>query len=398
MNDIRYKFDKVINRLNSRSEKWDAVSEIFNKSDLLPLWVADMDFQSPSPIIEALVHRVNHGIFGYSYFPPEYYTAVINWFQRRHNWHIDKNWIHFTPGVIPALNFALQAFSEKWDKIIIQSPAYTPFYMAVRNNHRKIVLNPLKLTNGKYRIDFGDLRKKVKNTKVKILILCSPQNPTGRVWTKEELITLGEICLDHQVLIISDEIHCDIIYPGYKHIPFASLSERFAQNSITCTSPSKTFNIPSLKVSNIIIPNRRLSTKFNQIIQRNGCTEPNCFASIALEAAYNDCEEWLEALIGYLKSNLQYLKKFINEYLPELEVIEPEGTFLVWLDFRKLRLKSKHLNEVLFEKAKVALWEGYLFGKEGKGFERINIACPRTILEEALMRIKNAIKNYKERN
>lgn len=388
-------FDEIIDRKNTCSSKWDGTDSLFQKKDLLSMWVADMDFLSPRAITEAIIHRAEHGIFGYTFLSPKYYEAIINWFRRRHNWTIDKKWIFFAPGVLPGLSFSVQAFSIPGDKIIVQNPVYTPFYHIIKNNDRKRLLNPLKLSNGHYEMDFKDLRAKARHPRAKLMILCNPHNPTGRVWTKEELTTLGEICLENQILVIADEIHCDLVYPRYKYTPFASISDQFAQNSITCNSPSKTFNIPSLKVANIIIPNSQLQTKFNRIRQSHHITAPNCFASAVLEAAYNECEDWLDELILYLKKNLDYLKNFIKENIPEIEVIEPGGTYLVWLDFRNLGFNSHELTTIIFDDAKVALWEGGLFGKGGKGFERINIACPRAILKEGLNRIATAIKNAK---
>lgn len=393
MKRTNHNFEEVIDRKNTCSAKWDGTDKFFQKPNLLPMWVADMDFLSPRPIIEAIIRRAEHGVFGYTFLGSQYYEAVINWFQRRHNWTLDKSWIYYAPGVLPGISFSVQAFSKPGDKVIVQNPIYTPFYQIIKNNDRKRLLNPLKLSNGRYEMDFKDLKAKVRNPRAKLIILCNPHNPTGRVWTKEELTSLGEICLENQILVITDEIHCDLIYPGYKYTPFASISNEFAQNSITCNSPSKTFNLPSLKVANIIIPNPQLRTNFSKIRQRNYIREPNCFASAVVEAAYNECEDWVEELILYIKDNLEFLKNFIKENLPEVKLIEPEGTYLVWLDFRKLGFDGKELTKILFENAKVALWEGYLFGKGGKGFERINIACPRSILNEGLSRIANAIKN-----
>ncbi|MFX0071421.1 MAG: MalY/PatB family protein [Candidatus Hermodarchaeota archaeon] len=346
---------------------------------------------------QAIIRRAKHRVFGYSYLSHEYYDAVINWFKRRHSWTIEKNWIFFTPGVLPGLSFSIQAFSEPGDKILLQTPAYPPFFSVIRTNSRSRLLNPLKLIDGRYEIDFKDLRKKVKDPKARFLILCNPHNPSGRVWTKKELTTLGEICLDNQILVISDEIHCDFVYPNNKHIPFASICNEFAQNSITCTSPSKSFNIPSLKVANIIIPNSKLRNSFSKIRQQNHITEPNCFASTALEAAYNECEGWLDDVIKYIQTNLEFLKDYIKKKLPEIKVIEPEGTYLVWLDFRKLGFSVNELSNVLFDKAKVALFEGWLFGRNGRGFERINIACPRSTLKQALDQIFNVIKALKKK-
>ncbi len=397
MKENKHNFDACIDRYNTCSEKWDGVDRLFQKKDLLPLWVADMDFLSPKAIRDAIISRAKHGIYGYSFFPAQYYEAVINWFHRRHGWTIEKKWLVYTPGVIPSLNLAIQAFSKPRDKIIIQNPAYPPFYMAVRNNNRRRLLNPLRLIQGRYEMDFNDLEKKAKDPRAKIIMLCSPHNPTGRVWTREELTQLGEICMDNQILVLSDEIHCDLIYSEYKHTPFASISENFAQNSITCTSPSKTFNLPGLKNSNILIPNQKLRRSFKKIRQSTGISEANCFAAIATEAAYNACEDWLDAVMMYMKENLEFLKDFIKEKLPQVDIIEPEGTYLVWLDFRKLGFNSKQLSKILLEEAKVALDEGYFFGKGGSGFERINIACPRSILKKALNQIAKAIKKSKNR-
>ena len=388
-----YNFDKIIDRTNTRSEKWDETDKIFQKQNLLPLWVADMDFPCAPPIIDTIIKRANHGFFGYSYMPAEYYMSIINWFEQKHRWKIEKDWIFFTPGVIPGINFSIQAFSEPRDKIIIQNPAYPPFYMAVKNNNRRKLLNPLKLSNGKYEMDFNDLKRKISDPKAKMLILCSPHNPSGRVWTKDELLTLGELCLENQVLVLSDEIHCDLTYEGIIHVPFASISDDFAQNSIICTSPSKTFNLPGIKVSNIVIPNPTLQKRFNKVRQQNGITEPHCFASLVLEAAYNESEDWLNAVLKYIKKNLEFLKDYVRENMQRVEVIEPQGTYLVWLDFRNFGLTPKELTDVIFDKARVALFEGWLFGKGGHGFERINIACPRHILEEALNRISRALKS-----
>ncbi|MHA1661597.1 MAG: MalY/PatB family protein, partial [Promethearchaeota archaeon] len=321
MTENFYNFDEYIDRNNTRSVKWDEVSNIFQKPDLLPLWVADMDFLSPRPVIDAIIRRAKHGVYGYSFFPHQYYEAIINWFKRRHGWSIEKDWLCYTPGVIPGVNFTLQAFSQPSDKVIIQNPAYPPFFSAVRNNNRRRLLNPLLLSNGRYEMDFKDLEKKAKEPRVKILILCNPHNPTGRSWSKEDLTCLGEICLENQILVLSDEIHCDLIYPEYKHTPFASISEKFAQNSITCTSPSKTFNLPGLKVSNIIIPNPKLRNTFKKVVLSTGISGANCFGPIALETAYNECEDWLDKVILYVRENLEFLKNFMKKKLPKVEVI-----------------------------------------------------------------------------
>ncbi|MFX1312354.1 MAG: MalY/PatB family protein [Promethearchaeota archaeon] len=386
-------FDEVIDRTESQSAKWD-----FYNNDLLPLWVADMDFRSPQPIIDAIIARAKHGIFGYSYFHKAYFDAVLSWFKRRYNWEIKRDWLSFTPGVLPAINIAIKTFSNPGDKIIVQNPVYYPFFGAIRNNGRQILFNPLKLSNNYYLMDFNDLKEKVKDPRVKMLILCNPHNPVGRVWTKEELCQLGEICINNGILIISDEIHCDLIYTGHRHTNFAAISDEFAMNSITCTSLSKTFNLASLQLSNLIIPNQKLRNSFRNSIESLFIPEefgylPNSLSLAAFTAAYQECDDWLNSLIVYLEKNLEFLRSFLKKNIPEIEIIEPEGTYLVWLDFRKMGIVYDQLENFLHENAKVALDDGGMFGKNGEGFQRINIACPQSILEIALKRIHKAVKS-----
>jgi cystathionine beta-lyase len=393
MND-KWNFDEVIDRRDSDSIKWDSdfLKEYFKGEDLLPLWVADMDFRSPQPVIDALINRAAHGIYGYSYpGSSEYYTSVISWFKRRYNWILDKEWFVFTPGVVPACYYIIQRFSHPGDKIIIQDPVYYPFANGIKNNGRTVVSNQLNLENNYYTMDFEDLEKKAKDPLAKLLILCSPHNPVSRVWTKDELKQLGEICIENNVLIIADEIHCDLTFPPAKHTVFATISEEFAQNSITCTAGSKTFNLAGLHHSNIIISNKTLREELKAQMSINGYHSPNVFGAIALQTAYDQCEDWLEALMKYLQQNFDFLKKYFQENLPEVSVIEPEGTYLIWLDFRKFNLSPKDLQAKLID-AKVALDPGHIFGAGGEGFERINIACPRATLKEALDRIVKALK------
>ncbi|MFX0083088.1 MAG: MalY/PatB family protein [Candidatus Hodarchaeota archaeon] len=396
MNKENWSFDEVIDRSETQSVKWDTYDK-----DLLPLWVADMDFKSPEPIINAIIDRAKHGIFGYSYYYSEYYDAVLGWFKRHYKWEINKEWLSFTPGVIPAINIALQAYTNRGDKVIVQNPVYYPFFGAIGNSGRQILFNPLKSLNGHFRMDYNDLQKKVKDPRAKILILCSPHNPIGRVWTKDELTQLGEICIENEILVLSDEIHCDLIYPGYNHTNFATICEDFALNSITFTSLSKTFNLAGLQLSNIIIPNQNLRNLFRNSIESLFLPEefgylPNTLSLVAFTAAYNECDAWLSSLIQYLYQNLEFLKSFIKKNIPQIQVNEPEGTYLVWLDFRQLGIDNDHIEEFLHQKAKVALDDGSQFGKGGEGFQRINIACPRSILEEALKRINETVKelNY----
>jgi cystathionine beta-lyase len=392
MNEQNWSFDEVIDRSETQSAKWD-----YYEKDLLPLWVADMDFRVPQPIINAIINRANHGIFGYSYFHSAYFDAVLNWFKRHYSWEIKKEWLAFTPGVIPAINMAIQSFSNPGDKIIVQNPVYYPFFGAIQNNGRRLLYNPLKRIGRRYQMDLDDLKRKIKDIRAKILILCSPHNPVGRVWTRDELINVGEICIENEILIISDEIHCDLILPGFTHTNFASINNNFAMNSITCTSLSKTFNLAGLQLSNIIIPNKKLRNSFINHIESVFIPEefgylPNDLSLVAFTAAYQKCDEWLNSLLIYLKQNVDFLKSFIRNNITQIEVIEPEGTYLVWLDFRKLGIDPDKMKNFLRQKARVVLDDGSKFGRGGEGFQRINIACPRTTLQKALERIHNAIK------
>lgn len=400
--DTSFNFDQVIDRTRSTSAKWDkkVLEKGFGDPNLLPLWVADMDFKAPQPIIEKLVQTAEYGIFGYSIIPPSFYEAVLSWFKRRYGWQIDRKWISQTPGVIPALDVAVNAFSNPGDKVIVQNPIYYPFYRVIENNGRRTLLNPLEFVNNHYRIDFEDLEEKVKDPRAKMIILCNPHNPIGRVWSRDELKQLGDICIKNDILVVSDEIHCDLILPGYKHTNFATIDENYAQNSITCTSASKTFNLAGLRISNIVIPNEKIRQTFVNTQANLGVGGPNLFAVAAMETAYKHetCEKWLDALLLYLKGNLDFLKGYIQESIPQIKVIETEGTYLVWLDFRELGLEPKELEKFMREKAKLALDEGYIFGQGGEGFERINIACPKSTLEKALNRIKEAISKMKKYN
>ncbi|MFX0125753.1 MAG: MalY/PatB family protein [Candidatus Hodarchaeota archaeon] len=383
-------FDEVIDRANTGSIKWDPfyLKKLFGKEDLLPLWVADMDFRAPQPVIDALVERAKHGIFGYTGpDPSKYNKSVINWFKRRYNWSLHEDWLIFSPGIVQACTYLIQRFTNPGDKVIIQDPVYYPFASIIKNNGRRVVSNQLVLDESHYRMNFEDLEEKAEDPRSKALILCSPHNPVGRVWSKEELTKLGEICLEHDILVISDEIHCDLVYPQFKHIIFASISEEIAQHSVTCTAGSKTFNLAGFQHSNVIIQNDKLRESFKVQMEANALTIPNVFGALALQVAYDEGEEWLNSLIQVLERNLEFLKSFISENLPTISVIEPEGTYLVWLDFRAFGLDPKELEKKMLEEAKLALDSGYKFGAGGEGFERINIACPLSILEESLERI-----------
>ncbi len=385
-------FDERINRFDTHSVKWDHTEAIFEKEDLLPMWVADMDFRAPQPVIDALTTRIQHGIFGYSMPTENTKSAIQGWLNRRHNWSIQQDWIVFTPGVVPALSAAVNTYTEKGEKVVIQSPVYYPFRDMVEKSEREVVDNPLVRRNGKYEMDFHDLELKLADPEVKMLLLCNPHNPVGRVWRKEELMKLAELCFAHNVLIVSDDIHFDLIFKGYQHTLISSLSNEIAANTITCIAPSKTFNLAGMQLSTIIIPDEEKREKFNAYMGKLGLFAPSPFGITAVEAAYNHGEEWLDELMDYLQGNLSYLTKFIDERLPQIDVIEPEGTYLVWLDFNKLDMSHEELEQFVQDEARLALDEGYIFGESGKGFERINIACPRLVLQEGLERLEKAIK------
>ena len=401
---MKYDFDREINRRGTNSVKWEFIHEgdelIYREEAddssagdrLLPMWVADMDFPCPEPVVDALVARAQHRIFGYTSPTDSYYRAIVDWMKRRHGWVIAPEWICTTPGVVPALNLIVKTLIVPGEKVLIQTPVYYPFNKAVENNDGVLVTNSLRFENGHYTMDFADLEKKIRDPKLKMAILCSPHNPVGRVWTRAELHRFGELCIKNDVQVISDEIHGDLILDDHVFTPFACLGDVFAQNSITCTAPSKTFNLAGLKTSNIIIPNGQLRARFNKTLAKSGLKGVNSFGVVALEAAYNHGEAWLEQALDYITGNLRYLEQYIAEHLPQITVIPLEGTYLAWLDCRRLELDKKELERVMLKEARVYFDEGYIFGSEGDGFERINIACPRSILVEALERIRNAVE------
>ncbi len=395
-------FDEIVDRNNTASMKWEpgVLSAIFGKGkeNLLPLWVADMDFKCPTVVKKAMEKRLEHQIYGYSLVDPSYFPALISWYQRRHQWEINEKWIITTPGIVPAINYIVQRFSKPGDKIIIQSPVYYPFAIAIQNNGRQILDNPLQIAGDHYQMDFADLEKKAKDPRAKMAILCSPHNPVGRVWTREELETFGNICIKNNILIVSDEIHCDLIMPGFKHICFPTISEAFAQNSITGLAASKTFNLAGLQQSSIIIPNEGLRHELSNQIENLGFANSiggTLFGAISAAAAYNGAEPWLDDLIIYLHDNFMYLKTYFETQLPGAKVYELQGTYLVWVDFQNLGLDCNKMTRILEEDANVALDHGNWFGDNGAGFERVNIACPRAILTQAAESVVSAIKKHK---
>lgn len=389
-----YNFDESIDRKNTGCVKFDGVKERFGVEDLIPMWVADMDFPVAKPIIEAIKHRAEHPILGYAKFEDSYYDAIIYWMKNKHNWNIKKEWICFTPGVVSALNYAVQAFSSQGDEIIIQTPVYAPFSKVIKFNGRTIVNNPLKYEDDNYTMDFDDLKRKI-TSRTKLLFLCNPHNPVGRVWTLEELKTLGEICIDNNIIIVSDDIHFDLIYSGYNHTVIASINETFEENSIICTAPSKTFNIAGLQVSNIIIPNKELRKRFKITLENNAVSGANVFGIEALKASYYHCDDWLSQLMIYLEESLNYVIDFIENYIPKIKVIKPQGTFIIWLDCSNLNMNEKEIKEFFIRKCRLGLDEGSIFGQEGKYFMRMNIACSKKIIEEALNRIKKEVDKLK---
>jgi len=350
-----------------------------------------MDFKVAQPIIEALTERARHAILGYGHKSDVFLEAVVNWHKKRNGWDIEKEWILFTPGMIPALNFIVETFCNPGDKVIIQSPVYYPFANIITNNGCHIANNSLILNNGKYEMNFCELERIAQDSRTKLMFLCSPHNPVGRVWTAEELQRLGEICVENNVLVISDEIHSDLIYQPNRHIPFGKISEEFKMNSIVCTSPSKIFNLAGLQISDIIIPNEKLRKELNHKLATIDI-DPGSFASVAQIAAYNKGEEWLEQLIIYLQNNLDFIDKFLKERIPRVKMIRPEGTYLAWLDFSDFDFTDIELQQLMQTKAKIALDDGYIFGVGGEHFQRINFACPRIILEKALKSIEKSLE------
>lgn len=387
----KYDFDQVIDRRGTSSLKYDFGPERRGRDDLLPLWVADMDFRLPNEILDEIQKRTAHGIFGYTDPKPDYRESVRKWFLEKHGWDIRHDWITVTPGVVYAISTAIRAFTEKGDAVIIQQPVYYPFSECISDNGRKAVNSQLIYENGRYRMDYDDFEKKVQENQVRLFLLCSPHNPVGRVWSREELKKIGEICLRHNVLIFSDEIHCDITYPGSVHTPLASISGDLENQVIVGTSPSKTFNLAGLQISNIIIPNKTLRDRFRRENAAAGYSQANVLGLTACKAAYDLGGPWYRELLSYLKENLDFTENFLKTRLPRIHLIKPEGTYLVWLDFSELGLTHKQLENLITDKARLWLDPGFIFGKETAMFERINIACPRSLLNQALTQLENAL-------
>ncbi|WP_188453997.1 MalY/PatB family protein [Virgibacillus oceani] len=385
-------FDTLYDRKNTRSVKWDMLEPVFQTDDVLPMWVADMDFKAPQAVNDALIKRAEHGIFGYTVTDNAIKDSIVNWISKRHNWSIKQEFLSFSPGVVASLHMAIQAFTEPNDNVLIQTPVYTPFYSVIKQHNRNVVKNPLVLKDNYYQIDFTDFEEKLKQG-VKAFILCSPHNPVGRVWTKQELMEIARLCLKYDVLILSDEIHADLIYPGQEHIPIASISNEIAEQTVTCMSPSKTFNLAGLQASYIITSNKEKRNLLNEYLGKQGHHMLNTMANAAMEAAYLHGEAWLEELRGILKEHRDYVIEMFESFTDELKVTRSEGTYLLWVDCSALQMDSKSLKQFMIEQAKVGLNAGFEYGVEGDQFMRINIACPKDTLEEGVKRIISAVNN-----
>jgi len=386
---MKYNFDEIIDRSNTACVKYDLRQFFFGNDQVIPMWVADMDFRTPDFILNAIRERANHEILGYSIRPESYFTSLISWLNRRHQWEIRKEWVAFSPGIVPALNMAVLAFSKRRDKIIIQPPVYFPFFNAVKKHGRRLVYNQLIMENGRYRMDFDNLEQSCREG-AKMLIISNPQNPGGNAWTAEELKTMAGICLKYNVLMISDEIHGDLVNRGYKHTVLASLSPEIADNTVTMTAPSKTFNMAGMATASVIISNPALMKNYRKVLDAMHIELGNVFGNVASEAAYTFGDAWLEQLLDYIDGNIRTLTVFAGHYLPLVRVIIPEATYMAWLDFSATGMSDKELKKFMIEKAGLGLNEGTQFGPGGSGFMRLNLACPRTTLLQALEQLKKA--------
>lgn len=385
---MKYDFDKTIDRRATNSYKWDSAPE-----GVLPMWVADMDFRTASAIIDALQKRVAHGIFGYTRVPDAYYDAVTSWFSRRHGWDIDREWIIYTSGVVPAVSAVIKALTVPGDKVIVQTPVYNCFFSSIRNNGCEIVSNPLRRTTDTYEMDFDALERCAADPRAKVMLLCNPHNPAGRVWTPDELTRLGNICLRNGVTVVADEIHCELVYQGFKYTPFASLSDAFLHRSVTCVSPSKAFNIAGLQIANIVAFDNDLRSRIDKAININEVCDVNPFGVAATIAAYNEGEEWLNQLVDYLHGNYEAMAEFCRRELPEFPITRLEGTYLVWMDCSSLGMSSDALEHALLDDARLWLNAGTMYGAEGEGYMRWNIACPRSVMLDGLNRFLNFVRS-----
>jgi cystathionine beta-lyase len=388
---LRYDFDKIVDRTGTESLKWVYPRKVLKVEDAIPMWVADMDFEAPPAVVEAVKRRAEHGVFGYPLVPPSFFAAAIDWLKRRHGWEVEKKAMAMTPGIVPALNYCVRAFTRPGDPVIVQTPVYHPFYYAIENNHRRVVRNPLRFDGRRYAMDLDDLRTRI-DAPGRMLILCSPHNPVGRVWSRGELEALARIAVERDLLVVADEIHHDLVYRGHRHHVLASLSPELAQQTITCIAPSKTFNTAGLATAAVVAGNADLHKKFEDEAERSGFDLGNALGIVAFEAAYTHGDDWLDELLPYLEGNIAFIEDFLAERVPGIRLIRPEGTYLALLDCRGLGIAPDALNDFFLKKARVYFSDGRIFGDEAAGFVRINFGCPRATLREALERIERAVK------
>lgn len=387
MTNMKYDFDKITPRRGTNSYKWDSTDD----KEVLPMWVADMDFPTAPCIINALEKRVEHGIFGYTRVPEEYYDAVISWFSRRHHWKPKREWFIYTSGVVPALSAVIKALTNVGDKVLTLTPVYNCFFSSIRNNGCELDSCALRYEDNTFSIDYEDLERRAADPKTTLMLLCNPHNPSGRVWTREELRRIGDICIKNNVVVVADEIHCELVHPGFTYTQFASVSEEFQKHSVTCVAPSKAFNIAGLQIANIIVENDKWRQRIDKAININEVCDVNPFGVIATIAAYNEGEEWLNQLLQYIHGNYLFFKDYCEEHLPQLPVAPLEGTYLAWMDCRSLGISSEELEEELMKEAKLWLNAGSMYGKEGEGFMRWNLACPRQLVKEGLERFSQFV-------
>jgi cystathionine beta-lyase len=393
---MKYNFDEIIARSKTASVKYDLREMIFGNEEVLPMWVADMDFRTPDFVMEAIRKRAEHEILGYSIRTADYFDALIGWLKRRHNWEIKKDWVAFSPGIVPAVNMAVLAFTRQRDKIIVQPPVYFPFFGAVKDHKRKLVYNPLIMKDGRYEMDFENLEQLCREG-ARMLIISNPHNPAGNAWAADELRRMAHICLKYNVLIISDEIHSDLVNCGFKHTVLASLSPEIAAQTVTMVAPSKTFNLAGLSTASVIIENPVLFAKFSKTLEALHIGMGNVFGNVAAQAAYSKGDEWLDQLLDYVDGNIKYLMQFVERHLPLIKVIRPEATYMVWIDFSGLGLDDKALNQFIIQNAGLGLNQGIQFGPGGEGFMRMNLACPRSVIQKGLEQLKEAVSRMDEK-
>lgn len=387
---MKYNFDEIIDRHNTGAIKIEKCKALFGTDDLIPLWVADMDFRTPEFITNSIIQRLEHPILGYTTACEDYYQSVLNWIEHLHHWKVERQWLGFLPGIVPGLAFSVNAFTQPNDEIIVQPPVYPPFLNVPTKNDRKVVYNPLKEINGRFEMDFDDLERKITG-RTRLFILCNPHNPGGRAWDKDTLIQLAEICYMHGILVVSDEIHSDMALPGNRHTPFATASELAEQNSITYMAPSKTFNMAGLISSSYIIPNKDIRKKFSEYLENSELANGNIFAYFAARAAYQNGTEWLKQMIDYIQGNMEYVVDFLHQHVPQIKPMIPQASFLIWLDCSGMNMNSNEIQDFMVKKAKLGLNKGITFGPGGERHLRLNIGCPRSVLIEAMSLLKKAM-------